>query len=140
MGENRKPCKECPFRKDDGAVLGGSSPERYIGQALGPFFLPCHMDPDYERNRRSTKLLQCAGAATFRANVGVSDIMPDGLLKMPPDKEGVFASPVELYAHHKAMSIDVAEMILRRKTPRSMLMDELIDVGVRPAPIRKKGE
>ncbi len=82
-------------------MTGGSEPEVYIGQAYGPFLLACHMDPDYAKDPRSPENLQCAGAAAFRANVGILQLMPSFLLRVGADVERVFATPAELVAHHR---------------------------------------
>lgn len=102
------PCGACPFtRTSTPGALGGSSPEVYIGQTHAPFVLPCHCacnfdDPDWKSKAMTTP--QCAGAAIFRANCGLSSIMPAVLHSLPPDTERVFTSPVEFLAHHKQIS------------------------------------
>jgi len=126
---NRKPCEGCPFaRHVKPGATGGSLPDRYIGQALGPFWLPCHMAPGYEENKfapNNTEVIpQCAGAATYRANVGVMDKFPPSVLHAAPDRELVFAGPDELLAHHLQISLAEAQKILQHVTPEMMLASE----------------
>lgn len=110
----RKPCAECPYsRTTSPGCTGGSHPAVFVGQAAGPFLLSCHMDPAYKADPRSTALLQCAGAATFRANMGWSGMMPASLLALPADTQAVFASPAELIAHHQECSVERAEQFMR---------------------------
>lgn len=126
---SRKPCSECPFsRTVKPGGTGGSDPGVYIGQACGPFFLPCHMDPAYYKDRRSLKLLQCAGAATFRTNVGVADLMPEGLLILPKDTDKVFATPAELLAHHLKCPLSMAQTMLTIITPTKLVKEQLSKV------------
>ncbi len=96
---------------------------------MGPFFLPCHMDPDYEKNRRSTELLQCAGAAQYRANVGVASFLPAALLHLPTG-DAAFATPAELLVHHTGAPLEVVEALLRKKPPDELLRIELRKNGV----------
>jgi hypothetical protein len=128
--EKRKPCAECPFaRATPPGATGGAEPTVYIGQAVGPFFLPCHMDPKYEENHRSTEVVQCAGAAAFRANVGVDVLMPEALLRTDADRERVFATPAELLAHHGQMSLAEAEVLLALFPPEMLLRREMVKRG-----------
>ncbi len=89
---------------------GGSAPEVYLGQSAGPFFLPCHLSPGYGPGdaRHGLHHRQCAGAATFRANIGVSPFLPKALLRHEADPSSVFASPEELLSHHKQIPIEEA--------------------------------
>lgn len=106
------PCRQCPFARDvtdETLVKGGAPPEVYIGQARGPFMLPCHMDPHYDQKDCGLDQLQCAGAAVFRANCGWSDLMPPSLLRAEPDTEKVFANPAELLARHRRIPLDTAQ-------------------------------
>lgn len=122
----RKPCAECPFSKATApGMTGGSDPGVYIGQGMGPFFLPCHMDPKYYEDRNSLELTQCAGAAIYRANIGVSDIMPDTLLSLPPDKDLVFADPAELLSHHLQVNVGMASIMLLQMPPERLLQIEM---------------
>ena len=132
----RKPCKECPFSKTiEPGRTGNSSPTILIGQAYGPFFLPCHMDPAYTRDRRSTDLLQCAGAAVFRANVGVAEKMPEALLQLPASHDA-FETPEELIAHHAKVTVEVANMFLSEFPPERLLRYELEKQDVQVLKVR----
>lgn len=120
------PCAQCPWRKDvEPGFLGGSKPEVYIGQAVGPFVLPCHMGyPDTnDKARLCMESPQCAGAAIYRANNKI-DYLPEPLLRLAPADE-VFGSHVEFLAHHKRISLEQAELELRATTPEQHLAREL---------------
>jgi hypothetical protein len=68
---------------------------------------------------------QCAGAAKYRANIGVGDMMPPAIGKLPADTETVFATPVELLAHHRGVSLDYAKMVLTIIPPKAFLEHEM---------------
>lgn len=145
----RKPCAECPFsRKTTRGALGGAGPTTFIGQVHGPFLLSCHMDPGYEKDRRSPELLQCAGAATFRANIGVAPLMPKELMSLPADTEHVFATPTEFLAHHIAFPLEtsplpirtaerLASLFLKRVPPAVLLQRELARQEVQLVDMKK---
>jgi hypothetical protein len=127
----RKPCDECPFKRhnkldnSDGKP-GGSDPTVYIGQAMGPFWLPCHKSPDYQgKDSDPSQVIQCAGAAVFRSNIGRADLMPQGLLRLPMNKTQVFATPEELLAHYRGVSLDQAAVELYITTPLELMQAEL---------------
>lgn len=127
---NRIPCRECPFaRWVKPGGTGGSDPRRFIGQALGHFWLPCHMAPGYWDNKDKPNnhelIPQCAGAAIYRTNVGVADRFPATFLHAAADTEAVFASHAELLAHHLQVSRQEAEILLEFHTPEACLLDEL---------------
>jgi hypothetical protein len=104
MENRKKPCKECPFRRDntlpkDGKP-GGSPVMTYVGQIVGPFWLPCHSDKNYAGKRSDTnKVSQCAGAAIYRTNIGVDKKMPEGIFLLPKDEELVFKNHGEFINH-----------------------------------------
>lgn len=134
----RKACAECPFAKTTPCGdTGGADPGVYIGQAYGPFFLPCHMDPKYYENRRSPELLQCAGAASFRSNIGVAELMPDSILILPKETERVFATPEELLAHHLKIPLAMAKVFLMVTPPAKLLEEELGKTGMKVVAIEK---
>jgi hypothetical protein len=135
--QHHSPCAECPFsRAVKTGGTGGTDPRVYVGQACGPFLLPCHMDPRYSENKRSTDLLQCVGAAVFRSNIGVHNFigLPDFLLREPIDVEKVFATPAELLAHHMGISLEEAQALME-KTPPLVLLDAVLSMpGVQKTP------
>jgi hypothetical protein len=101
--KNRKtPCDACPFGKQaKKKTLGGNVPEVYIGQLHGPFWLPCHQDPNYDNKKSDPAIVgQCAGAAIFRANLGINEAMPAQLNICEADTELSFTSVEEFYKHH----------------------------------------
>jgi hypothetical protein len=98
-------CKGCPFsKKSESGKLGGSPIETYLGQIIGPFFLPCHAAKGYKGNdeKIETCKCQCAGAAVFRANLGLDSRMPAALLRLPAHSDpNVFESLEEFVRHHR---------------------------------------
>ena len=156
----KRPCAECPFSKTvQPGTLGGSDVSVYVGQAIGPFWLPCHMDTDFQDPnwKQDITKAQCAGAAIFRANLGISDYMPDFLHRLPPDTLPAlrqrrspdrntvlsFASHAELVAHHRQCSVTEAEAWLEKNPPTELLRVELnkIEAKRRAVPAaRRKGK
>ena len=136
----RKPCAECPFsRAIAPGGTGGADASVYVGQAAGPFFLPCHMDPKYEENKRSPELLQCAGAAIFRANIGVDYRLPPALLHLSQDHKFVFSTPAELIAHHREISLHTAEDFMSSHPVDRLLETEFRKQGVQLVAIPRQG-
>ena len=129
--KQKKPCKGCPFRKEstlEGENPGGSPPEVYIGQAQGPFWLPCHMDENYADKQSDPGCVnQCAGAAIFRANVKdkLRYRLPDELMFLEQDTDLVFASFEEFYAHYKNVSKQEAKDILTQDKLEELMNDEI---------------
>lgn len=123
------PCNDCAFRRTSiPGHLGGSPAETFIGQVYGPFVIPCHLacnfdDPEWKA--KSFETPQCAGAVVFRANIGVSDLLPDQLHKLPTDKVNVFGSAVEFMAHHQGISLYEAMDKLSKRTPMDLLREQL---------------
>lgn len=129
---HRKPCAECPFsRANDVERTGGSDVLVYVGQSMGPFLLACHMDQEYDKNARNPELLQCAGAAAFRANIGRDKLMPPQLLRCASDTELVFANHAEMVAHYRQISVAEAEELLKQQTPEELMKIEFRKAGVR---------
>jgi hypothetical protein len=136
----RKPCSECPFSRT-GTPLPHQigNPLRYIGQAVGPFRMPCHSDPDYQgQGDANPELAQCAGFAILRANIGVDKKMPPPIHKLPADKEVAFASLAEFLAHRTGGTVEEAEAFLKVHTPEQLFQIELRQPGAKFFPIKKK--
>jgi hypothetical protein len=70
--------------------------------------MECHTRKD-----QSGEAFQCAGAATFRANVCKS-VLP-GNLELPPDKVKVFKWDNEFAAHHSYGKIRTPEQLCAEK-------------------------
>lgn len=125
----KQPCAECPFsRACAPGGTGGADPTVYVGQAYGAFYLPCHMDANYnpkEAVERSDSVAQCAGAAVFRTHVGVGGKMPPVVHRLPANTARIFANPAELIAHHLRISTGEAEAILIRTPPEELLRIEV---------------
>lgn len=113
------PCKECAFRRDiTPGALGGADPEVFIGQANGPFYIPCHCfyksdTPDWKD--KAMQAPQCAGSRVFRANI--DNVNHPSLLGLEADHETVFSSPAEFIAHHRQITMEQAEHQLSRCSP-----------------------
>jgi hypothetical protein len=126
--KEKKACKECPFNRknvlEKHKALGGSDPGVYIGQIHGPFWLPCHLDREYkDKNSDPAKVHQCAGAAVFRANIGVDALMPEQMLRLPLGSDpNVFTSVEEFISHYMECSMEAAAE-LNRIIPPWMLRD-----------------
>ena len=134
----KKPCKTCPWRKGSPklTVTKSGDPARFVGQAHGPFWLPCHSSSGYDENTRNVEHKQCVGAAMFRDLVGVAERLPAQLAKQKGDPNIVFGSPAEFLAHHAQIPAWVAESFLQEHPPSSLLVSELALQGV--APLKKK--
>ncbi len=127
----RSPCRECPWSRTTppgGNHPGGSPVETYIGQVNGPFWLACHMR--YEKgvdakDQTPGRAPECAGAAIFRANVGLSDKLSQRLHRLPSDTKKVFADFAEFMAHHKQIMPMLARILLSRVTPDALTYQEM---------------
>lgn len=113
QSNTKKACGGCPFKRVNNNAKphpGGSKPEVYLGQARGPFWLPCHNDKNYEgKSSDPAAVNQCAGAAIFRANTGRDKVMPPQLLSLPKDPEKVFGTEAEFFAHFYDVDEERAE-------------------------------
>lgn len=90
--QHRKPCHDCPWRRVAlPRWLGGTLPLDWLGATHGEAVIECHT---------VTGGHQCAGAATYRANVCKTPRDPNAL-NLPADRKTVFASPAEFLEHHK---------------------------------------
>jgi hypothetical protein len=136
-----KRCSQCPFaRATPKTYLDtmGDNSERFPGQAIGPFPLPCHMTKQFGHWREDpTNQTPCVGAAEYRTNCGYTHLA--GKLPMlPANTEEVFASPVELIAHHRAISLEEAAEFIARKPVLAMLREEMSRSGVQFVATLKK--
>ena len=138
----KKPCKECPWaRTVEPGRLGGSPPEVYIGQAVLPFWLPCHESANYEGKASDVNQVQeCHGAAIFRANIKDKIIADnDALLHLPEDRDLVFSTLAEFYAHHRGISVEVAQRILTDAATRRLAEMAWTDKNVLAQLKKRKG-
>jgi hypothetical protein len=130
-----KSCNECPFSKSNilskEKQLGGAAATVYIGQAQGPFVLPCHKHPKYDgKNTNYEEVIQCSGAAQFRANIGVSDRMPDQLLKLPKSND-VFESREKFLAYYLDTTEDFINLMFTEQDYKNMLIKEIQDANAK---------
>ena len=88
--QHTTPCGDCPWRVDAlPGWLGSNTPEEWLQAAHGEARVECH-----------TLLgAQCAGAATYRANVCKIPRDADQL-RLPADRTGVFPTPMAFRAYH----------------------------------------
>jgi hypothetical protein len=134
--KRKKPCKECPFNRVnilEGDKPGGSDVTVYIGQIQGPFWLPCHMDKNYEGKKSDPSCVdQCAGAAIFRSNLKDKGLqkygLPKSLMFLEADHNRVFSSFEEFYAHYKNVSLSQAKEILTEDKLEELLIEEIAQV------------
>lgn len=126
-------CRECPFRRDvDPAICDrfGADPAAFVGQAAGPFLLPCHKGGGFAADACDPANRPCAGAAAYRANCGVAGL-PPGIPVGPADPAAYFATPAEFLAHHRRIPLAEAAAGLEVLTVADMLFAELCRTGVR---------
>ena len=132
-----KACSECPFNRKNvlgptPAGLGNSRPEVYIGQAEGPFWLPCHMEKGYRgKDTGYHEVGQCRGAAIYRANLGISDRMPQQLLKLDKNTEDVFEDHAEFLMFYRGWSRQQAVEYLKLFPPAMHLFKEMREQQVK---------
>ncbi len=120
IGKQKKECcAQCPFaRTTSKSYLDtrGDNGAAFVGQAHSNSLLPCHMDSTNGNADPNSGQAQCAGAAKYRANVGVAAELSAALGALPPDHEHVFTTPAELLAHHKGWTLEKAEAALSMVT------------------------
>lgn len=88
--QHTNPCSDCPWsRKALPGWLGGSTADQWVATGHSDELVLCHTIGNQ----------QCAGIAIYRANVCKSARPPN--LKLPANKEKVFAWPTEFKAHHE---------------------------------------
>lgn len=131
-------CKQCPFARATPKTYldtKGRNGPRFAGQAIGPFQLPCHMDREFDQWREKfasgEDTILCAGAAKFRANIGIAERLPEELGRAEPDHDAVFSSLGELMAHHDGLPPEMGNLILAAHGgPATLLAIELSKAGV----------
>lgn len=148
MAELKRPCDDCPFTRAKAAGCRDQvDPLRLIGQARGPFVIPCHSDAAYGGPGCLDGVLdgtvsQCAGAAIFRANTGWAKKMPDAMASLPADREAVFARPQELLAAMEGWPVEYAAGFLTVVTPEFLALEERSRVqpeGIVPVTEARRG-
>lgn len=116
---SRKPCKECPFRRDSRpGYTGEATPTEFLKGTLLDAPMPCHMSINYDDPEWKAKWMlkassrpdyapeptegrHCSGAATFFANMGKVSRDRERPTR-PRDIENVFIFPQEFADHHGA--------------------------------------
>lgn len=89
--QHRAPCHDCPWRREAlPGWLGGSTADQWLADAHGEGLALCHTCGNQ----------QCAGMAIYRANVAKTP-RHAVLLRLPADRDKVFATPNEFKEHHE---------------------------------------
>lgn len=96
--QHTAPCRACPWarRACPGWLGSDYSREKWLHVAHGDDAVECHLKPAQE----------CAGIATFRANVCKR---PRGGLVLPKDHGVVFSNGAEFTAHHGSIGVISSE-------------------------------
>lgn len=128
------PCKNCPYKKDatvEGPFIGGTHISEYIGQLLGPFWLPCHADPNYEGNSTPTgSTSKCRGAMRMRYKMpNRSDFDAHDLLSTAPDiNNEVFDNIYEFLQHYLKIPMVKVTQMYDSKTLGKLVVEERLKV------------
>lgn len=111
MKQHKKPCKECPFRKEGPhGHVGGATPEHYALGVLGDKDMPCHLtidytDPDWRAKWQSQeKGLFCAGALIQASNICKVSSNPKRPV-LEADKEAVFDDLPQFINAHRGVPL-----------------------------------
>lgn len=90
--QHKTSCSDCPWdRKALNGWLGGNTIDEWIQMAHGETKVECH----------TLIGAQCAGIAIYRTNV--CKMVRGDNLKLPSDREKVFATPMEFRDHHELL-------------------------------------
>ena len=105
MKQHSTPCRDCPWRRIamPGWLGEQYTPEEWRSIAHSDAKMPCH------RTIGKKVELQCAGMSIYRANV-VKSPRDLAVLRLPQDKELVFATPDEFVTHHRSTGIVSSEL------------------------------
>lgn len=96
----KKPCNECPWRRDaEPGFLGPHDVDEWLFFAHSGGPIGCHKTIREDEDWSQPGLRQCAGAAIFRGNDGITPNRPDVAIG-PTDCEHVFADCAEFAKHH----------------------------------------
>lgn len=127
--KSKKACFGCPFKRvnnNEKPNPGGSHPFVYLGQARGPFWLPCHEDKNYEGKGSNTETVsQCRGAAIFRANCENPYTLPKELLTLDKNTEDVFANEAEFASHYLDVPVEYMKKVLTKENLDNMMMEQI---------------
>lgn len=140
--KSKKACLGCPFRRintNEKPNPGGSHPFVYLGQARGPFWLPCHNDKNYDGKQSSPdKVTQCRGAAIFRSNCDSGIRLPKQLLSLEKDTNEVFANEAEFTAHYLDISVEAAAKHTTESNLNCFMENEMNSGAIRKHKVEKK--
>lgn len=100
---SRRPCVECPLRRDAApGRLGGYTPRQYVDVLHGLADIACHLSPGFPDNREEQR--SCTGVAMYRANLRVWPLARNALAAVDHvgvDRVVVFDDPVAFMRHHR---------------------------------------
>lgn len=93
--QHKAPCSDCPWRRDSlPGWTGDMTADEWLQAAHGEANIQCHT-----RKAAHGQHWQCAGVATYRANVCKTP-RDRYIMTLPADRENVFATPAEFQKHH----------------------------------------
>lgn len=89
--QHHVPCRDCPLRRNSlPGWLGGNSVDDLLSALHGDGRIECH----------SALGAECAGAAIYRATVAKRP-RNECVLRLPPNRVDVFATPAEFRKYHE---------------------------------------
>ena len=92
-----QPCNDCPWRKNaTPGWLGPHSAKQWVRMAHGETPIACHETIKFDGSWEGAK--QCAGAASFRANVAKRP--RDPAVALGPRREDVFETTEDFVEYH----------------------------------------
>lgn len=99
-----KPFWECPLRRKSlPGHLGEDTAKHFMETVMSDYEMPCHQTVDYANPawfEDISNAESCAGVAIFFANICKLSRDRDRM-RLPADKETVFARPEEFIKHHE---------------------------------------
>lgn len=100
----KHPCNECPWRRDsEPGFLGPHTADEWVTFAHSGGPIGCHKTIRVDEDWSQPGLRQCAGAARFRANDGITPNR-EGVAIGPKDIRHVFSGCAGFVAHHEPVS------------------------------------
>ena len=95
-----RPCNGCPWRRQSApGWLGPLTAGEWVELVHSDEAIACHETIEEEGRWDTPRIRQCAGAASYRANVAKCPRDPEVAVG-PVDREGVFAAPFQFVDHH----------------------------------------
>lgn len=99
--QHKKPCGDCPWaRAALKGWLGSMTPQEWLAVAHADALVQCHTVGNQ----------QCAGLAIYRSNVCKQ--VQEPILKLPVDRETVFATPMQFMEHHSGSPVSKGQVLV----------------------------